>query len=396
MGNKLDKNQENITNLNNTIISDFVLIESGLFRLEHFINDSRNAINLKHTQYENKLAHKFTNIESLSNDLAQKNEYLKRKLNRTKRYSFLNQQIVFKFKECDKDFEDIMIEEYYFNLNRCFTMEKKIKYLHLFTDFEIIQTDQIPCNCYNFIIIPLNRNRIFYCCGMFEKKSFMKITNKFGVELHRELIDPTSYYREFMAFDEHIVGLFDDSNNETNMVEIYNQYLKKLSKRSFKTRLELWSVSQNQFILRTIDTYEYTVYNFNLELKFTLNLKRIIDETGLKNSIYLTALNNSQIYLFYSHLLSIKKIDKKTGTILGDIYFDNNLSIKSFHNVKMDSENNFLIKQNSTNKITYYSDDGKLLAENTSDLIKCFNLLDVTHQNDICYSDNLNRKIYCI
>ena len=181
----------------------------------------------------------------------QKNEYLKRKLLRTKRYSFLDQKVSFKFKEFNKKFDDIIIEEYYFNLNRRFCLEKKIKYLHLYNEFECVDTDQIPAECYNFIILPLNRNRIFYCCGIFEKKSYMKITNKYGVELHRSPISPSHYYRQFMAYNEHIVGLFDDKSNQVNMIEIYNHYLDQLQRRTFKTRLELWSVSHDQLILRT-------------------------------------------------------------------------------------------------------------------------------------------------
>ena len=50
MGNKTDKNQENLTYLNNTIISDFVLIESSLFRLEHILNEARKTVISKHLQ----------------------------------------------------------------------------------------------------------------------------------------------------------------------------------------------------------------------------------------------------------------------------------------------------------------------------------------------------------
>ena len=50
MGNKTDKNQENLTYLNNTIISDFVLIESSLFRLEHILNEARKTVSSKHLQ----------------------------------------------------------------------------------------------------------------------------------------------------------------------------------------------------------------------------------------------------------------------------------------------------------------------------------------------------------
>ena len=396
MGNKTGKNQENITNLNNTIISDLVLIESSLFRLEHFINEARNSIGLKHLQYRAKLADKLNNIDNLSNDIFQKNEYLKRKLNRTKRYSFLSQQLVFHFKACNKTLNDIILEEYFLNMNRKFNMEKKIKYLHLYNEFEIVETDQIPANCYNFIILPMSRNRIFYCCGMFEKKSFMKITNKIGNELSRKPIDPNNYYRQFLVYNETVVGLFDDSENQTNKVEVYDQYLNKLASKTLKPRIELWSIANDQVVLRTTDSYEYTIYNFNLDLRFTLNLSRIIDETGIKNSIFLTSLNTTQIYLYYAMLNFVRKIDKKTGTFLSDIEFENGIEIKSNNSIRMDTEQNFVIKQNSTNKIFCFNRDGKLLAENSFDLLKHFNLFDITRENDICFSDNLKRKVYFI
>jgi hypothetical protein len=400
MGNKLDKNEENITNLNNSIVSDIVLIESALLKFEHYLNDAKQQVYLKHAQFETKLGEKLKQIENLTSDIFQKNDYLKRKLNRTRRYSFLNQQIIFKFKESNKQLEDILIESFYFNLNNQFTLEKKIKYLHLYNQFETIDcTNSIPPNCYNFMIIPLNRNRIFYCCGVFEKKSFLKITNKYGFELKRCSISPTMYYRTFQAYNDCIVGLFDDVSNESNYILVYDQQTLEIrassryfNKSNNNNKFDLWSILDEQIIVRTNDTYEYTVYNFNLELKFTLNLTRFINEAGLKNSVFLTGLTRNCIYLFVSKL--IKKIDRKTGTIEGDINFETD--IKSYLNVKMDSNENFLIKHNSLNKLTYHNKDGKLLAENQSDLLKYFNFFELTHQNDIFFCDTLKRKIYFI
>ena len=148
-----------------------------------------------------------------------------------------------------------------------------------------------------------------------------------------------------------------------------------------------------------MDAREYTVYNFNMELRFTLNISRLINETGLKSSVCLTGLNENQIYLYYSVLKTVKTIEKKSGSIVGDIEFEKNAEIKSSLNIKLDSANmnSFIIKNNaSANSIGYFDRQGKLLAENSLDLLKQFIQFDLTHQNDICFCDNLKRKIYFI
>jgi hypothetical protein len=71
-----------------------------------------------------------------------------------------------------------------------------------------------------------------------------------------------------MAFNEHIAGLFDDQNNEINIIEIYNHYLQTLAKRTFKNRLELWSMADDQLILRTGNDY-FIVFSWQFINKYS-------------------------------------------------------------------------------------------------------------------------------
>jgi hypothetical protein len=107
-------------------------------------------------------------------------------------------QLLMNFYANNKKFAEIFSDAF-FNINKNFTLAKKIKYMHLYDDFEILSTDEIPQNCYNFIILPLSREKLFYCMAIFEKRSFMKITNKTGIELHRTNIDVDYYYRQFLV-----------------------------------------------------------------------------------------------------------------------------------------------------------------------------------------------------
>lgn len=107
------------------------------------------------------------------------------------------QQVLLNFYPNTKHLIEVF-KDAFFRYNKSFTVPKKIKYLHLFENFEALSTHEIPENCYNHIILPLSREKIFYCMAIFEKRSFMKITNRSGRELHRTSINSNLYYRQFL------------------------------------------------------------------------------------------------------------------------------------------------------------------------------------------------------
>ncbi len=111
-------------------------------------------------------------------------------------------QVLLNFYANKKNLTEIFSDAF-FQLNKNFSLAKKIKYMHLYTDFEVLKTEEIPENCYNFIILPINREKIFYCMAIFEKRSFMKITDKVGNELHRTNIDSNLYYRQFLVYGKY-------------------------------------------------------------------------------------------------------------------------------------------------------------------------------------------------
>ena len=124
---------------------------------------------------------------------------------------------------------------------------------------------------------------------------------------------------------------------------MYNDRLQKMAKRSFKTKLDLWLLDSEQIVLKSNNNQEYTFYNYNLELKFTLNLSRILNESGYRNSIILTGFNQSEIFLYYTAKKTLKKLDRKTGSTISSIELEG-AEVRSYLNLKLDCSNsNFIL-----------------------------------------------------
>ena len=378
-----------------SIQADLNLIENSLTSLDAEIDSVTNIVTFRHDALKSKLMQKFQGAEVFSNDIMRKKIELRKKLNRGKRYSSANysQPVLFNLNLNFKSLYETFLDHYQFSRN--FMLHTKIKYLHLMDQYEEVVAAAIPDNCYNHIIIPMSRHKIFYCVAIFEKKSFLKITNRRGDELYRAYIDPNDYYRQFMIYGGVIAGLFDNLNNESWVIEVYNEQLMPLAKRVFRTKLELWLMSENQIVLKSMNNHEYTFYTFNLELKFTLNLSRIIIESGFKNSVVLTGFNQTEIFLYYTAKKLIKKLDRKMGNVLSSLDLEST-EVRSYLNLKMDKESNFNLKVNPSLSIKYFDKDGTYLIQNKSDNLKNFNMLELTKDNDIYFCDNLKRIIYFI
>ena len=382
-----------------SMLTVFNSVQSFFVNFDLMISDTRNIVESKHNTLKNKLMQKLGSPDYYYKDILRKRDELIKKLNKTKRYSYTRLRIY--FKENTRSLYEILLNEFYF-INRNFELINKVKYLHLFNQFEEINTDFLADNCYNYLVIPFSRNKIFYCLAVFEKKSFMKITDRNGNELYRSSIDKNNYYRQFMVYGDYLVGLFDDVHNEHNIIEIYNDKLVKISSRSFKIKMELWSFDQNEVITRSLNSCDYYFIDYNLDTKLIINLEKIIIDSGLKlapgqstlnnNSIVVLGANKNEIYLFYTITKHIKRINRSNGEMMGFINLENTF-IKSYWNLKLDQNTNFLLKTNPSNSVMYFDKDGQYLIENECDNLKYFKMFELLKDNDIYYFDHPKRKI---
>ncbi len=154
-------------------------------------------------------------------------------------------------------------------------------------------------------------------------------------------------------------------------------------------------MDREQIVLKSNNNEEYTFYDYNLELKFTLNLSRILNESGYRNSIILSGFNQSEIFLYYTAKKTLKKLDRKTGMTISSIELESS-EVKSFLNLKMDCMSNFILKVNPSQMIKYFDKDGTYLIENQCEYLKHFNTPEITKDNDLYFCDNLNRRIFFI
>lgn len=189
--------------LKSQIQSNLNLIENSLSNFETQLISTKNLISFKHTTLKSKLINKFTYTD-FQIDIQRKHNELRKKILKARRFSVINaghkqiRYLIYNFYSNTKGLKETFIDGYYFKKD--FNLQNKIKYLHLHDSFEELVTDAIDDNCYNYIIMPITREKIFYCMAIFEKKSYMKITDKAGFELHRTRINSEYYYRHFMIY----------------------------------------------------------------------------------------------------------------------------------------------------------------------------------------------------
>ncbi|CAF1027390.1 unnamed protein product [Brachionus calyciflorus] len=231
LDNKLRLLNNKIVKTRKELINDFDILETSL---KKYLDDSMLI--------KSKILNKKSSILTSLN------------LNRTKKVFFIQN-----FKSINE-----ILNENFFYLTRNFSLFEKIKYLKFYNSFEELKTNYIDDQCYNYIIIPLSRYKIFYCCANFYKKSFLKITDMNGVELHRRAINPNFYYSKFVLYGKHIAGIYSDIKSGMNLIEIYNDELEIMASKLFNHKLDLVYMGVNELVCKSKE-------NFNLY--FFLNLR---------------------------------------------------------------------------------------------------------------------------
>lgn len=401
----LKNTKENREFLNNQIMNDLKFIQLSLINLDNLIEIAMNKLNNDFDILNKKITSNMENENKYRKNVMEKHAELTSDLKMRLNVS-LNKSFDFlpNFFESNKTFYDILIESFMYINSHNVSLFKKVKYLKFFNEFEILDVkNAIVPNCYQHIIIPINRNRVFICLAIFNKLSFMKITDRHGNDLFARSIDKQFYYREFLVFGKHIAGLFDDSQSDMNIIQIYDDQLRLLSSKIFNYKFKLLYLTKDELVCmnRPVNysnqtsssnqQNQYFFFNLNLDQTFSFR----VQPKQVNDNIILLGANGVEIYLLNLNRKFLKIIDRKSGKTNGSIDFDSVDLIKSFATIKFDFLlSNFIFKSDSS-RLKYYDHASNSLVESDNfEKLKCFNSFDLTMYNDLFTCDNLNKKIY--
>lgn len=234
---------------------NMVLIEKKINKLDTTISRTREHLEKKFERFESNLCQYLFNSSYIKSRIFLK----KSELIRTIRLS--NKKLF--FKENFKNLNEIIDEIFYYMTNNL-DFYKKIKFSKFISFFEELQTNYLDENCYNYIIIPISRYKIFYCCANFYKKSCIKILNRHGIELHRRAINPNFYFSNFVVFGKNIAGVYSDIRTNKTLIEIYNDDLEIAASKLFDHKLELICLNKEELVCKSKE---------KINLYFFLNLK---------------------------------------------------------------------------------------------------------------------------
>lgn len=223
-------------------------LEESFDRIEKNVLNTRAHVLDSHDQFSSKLS-EYLNPEfsKFRNEIKIKQKELKNKLKFNSNFGICY------FFENTKSLSEILGEIFYY-VNRNFDNYRKIKYLNFYDQYEILDSNRLDEECYNYIIIPLSRYKIFYCMALFYKKSYLKIADRNGQELHRREINKNYYYRKFILLGNYIAGLYDDIKSGMNLIELYNDELNLVASKMFNHKLDLVYMDQLELVCKSKQT----------------------------------------------------------------------------------------------------------------------------------------------
>lgn len=181
---------------------DFELIEYEFKRLDDLIKSTEKLLHLSFDSFCQNLSKYFGDID-LNKIIREQRNIMVDQLMKSER--------LLSFRVSSATLAEFLFKEYYAKLYPEWSIFEKLKYYELFNRFESVDMSPAIENneCYNYIIVPLSRHRFFICLGLFFKRSFLKIADNLGRELRRRDIDKSYYYRQFVAYGQLIVGLYE-------------------------------------------------------------------------------------------------------------------------------------------------------------------------------------------
>ena len=385
---------------------DLKSLEKSLLQVDTLIEMSREAVQNAHDRLCERIHASFSDTrENEAKIYAKKSELLQAlELNK------LHKRTV-KFVETMKSLHEILLDSF-FHVNKYDSMQQKIKYLKFYNQFEVVETNALAENCYNYIILPVSRNKIFYCMGLFNKKSFMKITDRHGRELHRRAISSANYYKQFFVYGNHIAGLYEQAGSAgTTLIEIYTDELSLVASSVFNAKFDqLLYMNSHEVVCKSeLNYYQYIFFNLSLEPTFSfrvLNRNAMSDEassaqspahvTNGESDVVLLGSNLTELFLYHTKKKFLKVLSRQTGRAVYSIEFDKIVQLDNLSNISLLADSSIIFKCNSTRRINCFDYASSELTESTtiSNLnvnFKCFN---VNCFNDVYSCDHLNKKIY--
>lgn len=381
--------------LDDQIESDLYKIKIKLDKLNVSILNTREKIKTNHDNLQMKLAVylNYSVEQNFTEIILGKRSDLIRRL--TEFYeSDYNHRVG--FIENRKSLYRILVDAFFY-INKNFDIYHKIKYINLYNQCESIDANHIPDNCYNHIFFPISKNKIFYCLAMFYKKSFIKITNRNGETLCERRIKPVNYYKQFLAYGKYIVGLYEDVKLSRNTIEVYDDSLNLIASKSLYHNLELVYLNNHELVCKSLQNNQYVFFNFKLEqtYSFRVILKEdnvILNEYN-QNQVNFIGTTGDSLFLFHEGKKFMRRIDREKALANGfaDLV---NTEIKSYSQIKLDKQANFILKGNSSDVISYYDYNGKCLISNFNENLKRLNNFDINHEDEFYTCDLINKKIH--
>ena len=374
-----------------TVQDDFKYLENTFARLNKSIETTRNEVTLRFSEIEQKLDAGLGNEESF------KAEILKKRLSLLAQVEHcMNTNIYAEFRACKKSLNTLITDNFY-RKNTNISVYHKIKYMKFINDFEAVDTNSLADDCYNYIIIPFSRHKIFYCLGLFYKKSFIKITNKKGQELHRRAINPNIYYKQFYVFGEHVAGLYEDNQTGNSLIEVYDDELKLISSRGFNFKFdEIVYLNRDEMVCKSSQTnYKYFFFNLNLQPTYSFRVLNNDQSGSIESEVALLGSDQNELYLYNVKRKFLKVLSRINGQSLGSISFES-VNLGALSNLRLDQDLNLIFRLNSNSTLNFINFELNTLTESSSlsSLPNGFKNFDLTHLNDIYFNDNLNKKIY--
>jgi hypothetical protein len=386
---------------------DLKSLEKSLLSIDSLIDATRQVVCQAHEQLYAQIAYALdVDTKVYEKKIVRKKNELKQKLNSPHRGV---QQV--KFEENTKHLTQILIDSFH-AINKFDSIQKKIAYLKFYNEFTIIDTSR-PLSeqqCYNHIVLPLSRNKFFYCMAVFGKKSFMKITDARGNELARRAIKPALYYVQFCVYGNRVCGLYEETDRrDTSVLEIYTDELKLVASKLFNVKFDrLVFMSRSEVVCKTAESrnyYPYVFFNLSrLEPTFSFRVLNKIQDNesgGSEKDVIMLGSNTNELYLYHVKKKFLKVLSRLDGKSMCAIDLDkalvNSSSLDSVSNVCLHYESGCLIfKCNATRRLKCFEHVTGRLSESTSvsNLNVHFKSFDIDCYNDIYSCDNLNKKIY--
>lgn len=277
--------------------------------------------------------------------------------------------------------------------------------------------------------------------GLFFKRSYLKIIDKFGNELKRREIAKTNYYKQFLAFGKHIVGLYEvlptsSTNSYTlysstkksttiqsqpqpqpplpsqinHLIEIYDAEngLELLKSKSFDHSIELVLMNKREIVCksrRTRNLFFFLDLDLNQVFSLSVNEKSQPNESSLSSlpdEVVLVGTSQNEIYLYVKATNTLKRVNRTSGVVDGVVELNGDEALSSaaaslfgkVASIRLDADCNVIVKSNETNKLRIFDFNLKNSCQvDTCAQLKKFPLVDLTYYNDLFYCDLLNKKI---